>query len=112
MNQRILAGVGNIYADEALFRAGIRPRKAVGRLSRADCVRLQEAIQAVLEEGIAAGGSSIRDYVAADGHTGSFQMAHAVYGRKGAPCPHCGQPLKGVLVGGRSSVYCPHCQSS
>ncbi|MDU1028251.1 MAG: bifunctional DNA-formamidopyrimidine glycosylase/DNA-(apurinic or apyrimidinic site) lyase [Clostridiales bacterium] len=112
LNQRILAGVGNIYADEALFRAGIRPRKAAGRLSRADCTRLQKAIQAVLEEGIAAGGSSIRDYVAADGHTGSFQMAHAVYGRKGAPCPHCGQLLKGVLVGGRSSVYCPHCQSS
>ncbi|MFP5522080.1 bifunctional DNA-formamidopyrimidine glycosylase/DNA-(apurinic or apyrimidinic site) lyase [Peptococcus simiae] len=112
LDQKIIAGVGNIYADEALFRAGLRPRKAAGRLSRKDCQGLHRAICQVLEEGIAAGGSSIRDYVGADGHTGGYQLTHRVYGRKGQACLVCGRPLKSIIVGGRSSVYCPHCQSS
>lgn len=112
LDQKIIAGVGNIYADEALFRAGLRPRKAAGRLSRKDCQGLHQAIRQVLEEGIAAGGSSIRDYVGADGHTGGYQLTHQVYGRKGHACLVCGRPLKSIIVGGRSSVYCPHCQSS
>ncbi|MDR1934203.1 MAG: bifunctional DNA-formamidopyrimidine glycosylase/DNA-(apurinic or apyrimidinic site) lyase [Candidatus Accumulibacter sp.] len=110
MNARLLVGVGNIYAAEALFRAGIAPARAAGRLSRERCHRLAAAIRATLEESIAAGGSSVRDYVHSDGGAGSFQLNCAVYGRAGQPCQVCGTPISALRQAGRSSFYCPRCQ--
>ncbi len=110
LNQTILHGVGNIYADESLFRAGIRPRKAAGRLTRAELARLHVALQKVLAQAIALGGSSVSDYVDADGVRGFFQLEHKVYGRAGQVCLDCGTGLKKIVVGGRTTVYCPRCQ--
>jgi formamidopyrimidine-DNA glycosylase len=110
LNQSILHGVGNIYADESLFRAGIRPRKAAGRLTRDELGRLHKALQQVLAKAIQLGGSSVSDYVDADGVRGFFQLEHKVYGRAGEDCSVCGTPLKKIIVGGRTTVYCPHCQ--
>lgn len=110
LNQSILHGVGNIYADESLFRAGIRPRKAAGRLTRDELNRLHKALQQVLAKAIQLGGSSVSDYVDADGVRGFFQLEHKVYGRAGEDCSVCGTPLKKITVGGRTTVYCPHCQ--
>ncbi len=110
LNQSILHGVGNIYADESLFRAGIRPRRAAGRLTRAELRRLHGALQQVLAQAIALGGSSVSDYVDADGIRGFFQLEHKVYGRGGKPCLDCGTRLKKIVVGGRTTVYCPVCQ--
>jgi formamidopyrimidine-DNA glycosylase len=110
LNQSILHGVGNIYADESLFRAGIRPRKAAGRLTRAELDRLHKALQEVLAKAIQLGGSSVSDYVDADGVRGFFQLEHKVYGRTGEGCLDCGKPLKKLVVGGRTTVYCPTCQ--
>ncbi|HUO26845.1 MAG TPA: bifunctional DNA-formamidopyrimidine glycosylase/DNA-(apurinic or apyrimidinic site) lyase [Candidatus Aquilonibacter sp.] len=110
LNQKLLRGVGNIYADEALFRAGIRPRRRASTLSRDQLVRLRLALQEVLKEAIALGGSSISDYVDADGDEGSFQLQHRVYGREGEPCLTCKTPIKRVVIAGRSSHYCPTCQ--
>jgi formamidopyrimidine-DNA glycosylase len=110
LNQSILHGVGNIYADEALFRAGIRPRKAAGRLTRAELDRLHRALQEVLARAIEMGGSSVSDYVDAEGVRGFFQLEHMVYGRAGEPCRGCQAPLKKVIVGGRTTVYCAGCQ--
>jgi formamidopyrimidine-DNA glycosylase len=111
LNQSILHGVGNIYADESLFRAGIRPRKPAGKLTRAELARLHKALQAVLKHAIKLGGSSVSDYVDADGVRGFFQLQHKVYGRAGEDCSDCGAGLKKIVVGGRTTVYCPHCQS-
>lgn len=111
LNQSILHGVGNIYADEALFRAGIRPRRAAGRLTRDELNRLHLALQQVLVKAIQLGGSSVSDYVDADGVRGFFQLEHKVYGRAGEKCTVCKTPLKKLTVGGRTTVYCPHCQS-
>jgi len=110
LNQSILHGVGNIYADESLFRAGIRPRKAAGRLTRAELDRLHKSLQEVLAKAIQLGGSSVSDYVDADGVRGFFQLEHKVYGRAGEDCLDCGKPLKKLVVGGRTTVYCPTCQ--
>jgi len=110
LNQSLLSGVGNIYADESLFRAGIRPRRRASSLSREDLRRLYLSVQEVLKEAIALGGSSISDYVDADGEEGFFQLQHRVYGREGEPCLVCKTPIKRVVLGGRSSHYCPKCQ--
>lgn len=110
LNQSILHGVGNIYADEALFRAGIRPRRAAGRLTRAELDRLHAALQEVLARAIELGGSSVSDYVDATGVRGFFQLEHKVYGRAGEDCRTCASPLKKIIVGGRTTVYCPKCQ--
>jgi formamidopyrimidine-DNA glycosylase len=110
LNQKLLSGVGNIYADEALFRAGIRPRRRAASLTRDQLRRLHKAVQEVLKEAIAAGGSSISDYVDADGEEGFFQLQHRVYGREGELCLVCRTPVKRVVIGGRSSHYCSHCQ--
>jgi formamidopyrimidine-DNA glycosylase len=110
LNQSILHGVGNIYADESLFRAGIRPRKQAGRLTKAELARLHSALQQVLAHAIELGGSSVSDYVDADGVRGFFQLEHKVYGRAGDDCHDCGSALKKIIVGGRTTIYCPHCQ--
>jgi formamidopyrimidine-DNA glycosylase len=110
LNQSILHGVGNIYADESLFRAGIRPRKQAGRLTKAELARLHGALQQVLAHAIELGGSSVSDYVDADGVRGFFQLEHKVYGRAGEDCLDCGAGLKKIVVGGRTTVYCPTCQ--
>jgi formamidopyrimidine-DNA glycosylase len=110
LNQKLLRGVGNIYADESLFRAGVRPRRRAASLTRAELRRLYESIQQVLSQAIAAGGSSVSDYVNAEGEPGFFQFEHRVYGREGEPCLVCGTPIKRVIIAGRSSHYCPHCQ--
>ena len=110
LNQTILHGVGNIYADESLYRAGIRPRKQAGRLTRAELGRLHAALQQVLAHAIKLGGSSVSDYVDADGIRGFFQLEHMVYGRAGELCKVCKTPLRKIIVGGRTTVYCPKCQ--
>jgi formamidopyrimidine-DNA glycosylase len=110
LNQSILHGVGNIYADESLFRAGIRPRRQAGKLTRAELARLHKALQEVLAKAIELGGSSVSDYVDADGVRGFFQLEHRVYGRAGETCSICGSALKKIIVGGRTTVYCPVCQ--
>jgi formamidopyrimidine-DNA glycosylase len=110
LNQKLLSGVGNIYADESLFRAGIRPRRRAASLTREELRRLYLAVQEVLKEAIALGGSSISDYVDADGEEGFFQLQHRVYGREGEPCLVCKTAVKRVVLGGRSSHYCPKCQ--
>jgi formamidopyrimidine-DNA glycosylase len=110
LNQKLLRGVGNIYADEALFRAGIRPRRRTHTLTRAERSKLLRALQAVLKEAIAAGGSSIADYVDAAGEEGMFQVQHRVYGREDEPCLSCKRPIKRIVLAGRSAHYCPKCQ--
>jgi len=110
LNQKLLRGVGNIYADESLFRAGVRPRRRASGLTRAELARLYESVKQVLREAIAAGGSSISDYVDSNGDPGEFQMQHRVYGRKGEPCLTCRSPIKRRVIAGRSSHYCPKCQ--
>ena len=111
LDQRIVAGLGNIYVCEALFRAGINPKKAAGRVSRGKLVALAAAIPAVLVEAIAAGGSSLRDFAAPDGELGYFSKTFDVYGREGAPCRGgCPGVVKRIVQGGRSTFYCPACQ--
>ena len=110
LNQKLLRGVGNIYADEALARTGIRPRRRASSISKEDLGRLLAAIQDVLREAIKLGGSSVSDYVGADGAEGFFQLQHRVYGREGEPCLVCKTPIRRVVIGGRSSHYCPKCQ--
>ena len=110
LNQKLLSGVGNIYADESLFRAGIRPRRRAASLTRKELSQLYATLQEVLREAIAAGGSSISNYVDADGEEGFFQFQHRVYGRENAPCLVCKTPIKRIVIAGRSSHYCPRCQ--
>ena len=110
LNQKLLRGVGNIYADESLFRAGIRPRRRASSLTREQLARLFTSVQEVLREAIALGGSSISDYVNSDGEEGFFQLKHRVYGREGEPCLVCKSPIKRIVIGGRSSHYCAKCQ--
>jgi formamidopyrimidine-DNA glycosylase len=110
LNQNLLRGVGNIYADESLFRAAIRPRRRASTLSQDQLRRLYLAVQEVLKEAIALGGSSISDYLDADGEEGFFQLQHRVYGREGEPCLVCKSSIKRVVIAGRSSHYCPKCQ--
>ena len=110
LNQSILHGVGNIYADEALARAGVRPWRLAARLSRAEMERLRLALVEVLERAIELGGSSVSDYVDADGVRGFFQLEHRVYGRGGEPCRVCGTAIRKIVVGGRGTHFCPACQ--
>jgi formamidopyrimidine-DNA glycosylase len=110
LNQGLLQGVGNIYADESLFRAGIRPTRAAGRLSRARLLGLRAALQETLESAIRLGGSSVSDYVDAAGVRGFFQLEHRVYMRGGEPCLVCGTPVRRIVLGGRGTHYCRVCQ--
>jgi len=110
LNQKLLSGVGNIYADEALFRAGVRPRRQAAALTREELKRLHISLKRVLKEAIRLGGSSVSDYVDADGEEGFFQLRHRVYGRERKPCSVCKTPIKRVVIAGRSSHYCPKCQ--
>ena len=102
--------MGNIYADESLFRSGIRPRRRASTLTRDQLARLLESGKEVLCEAIALGGSSISDYVDADGKEGFFQLQHRVYGREGEACLVCKKPIKRIVIAGRSSHYCAKCQ--
>jgi formamidopyrimidine-DNA glycosylase len=110
LDQGVLAGVGNIYADEALFRAGIRPKRLACRLSASEVEALAAAILAVLHSSIQTGGSTLRDYRDANGVAGSSQLTHAVYGRGGEICVRCGGRLRAAQVAQRTTVWCPHCQ--
>jgi formamidopyrimidine-DNA glycosylase len=110
LNQKLLRGVGNIYADESLFRAGIRPRRRASTITREQLGNLHRAVREVLGEAIALGGSSISDYVDADGEEGFFQLQHRVYGREGEPCLACGTAIQRIVLAGRSSHYCSRCQ--
>jgi len=110
MDAKTVVGVGNIYAAESLFRAGIHPARAAGRISRARLTVLLDVIQQVLQEAIAAGGSTIRDFVHSDGKPGYFAHQFQVYGRQGKICFQCQKPIKRMTQAGRSSFYCPGCQ--
>ena len=110
LDQKLLSGVGNIYADESLFRAGIRPGRRAGRLTRSELERLRLELRAVLQHAIRLGGSSVSDYVDADGVRGFFQLEHCVYQRAGLPCLLCRTPIRRILLAGRGTHYCPRCQ--
>ena len=110
MNSRLVVGVGNIYASEALYQAGIRPRRSAGSLSREQARRLARAVRSVLELAIRVGGTTLRDYVRVDGTPGEFREKLYVYERAGAPCRVCGTAIRRITQLQRSSYYCPHCQ--
>jgi formamidopyrimidine-DNA glycosylase len=110
LDQSIIAGVGNIYADEALFLARVRPKRAAARVTRSECDAIARGIQQVLRRSIETGGSSISDYVAPDGSDGEYQSERRVYARRGEPCSVCGTPIVRVVVGARGTHYCPRCQ--
>jgi formamidopyrimidine-DNA glycosylase len=110
LDQSVVAGVGNIYADEALFRAGLHPERRGNTLTYAECDRLRVAIETVIARAIDSRGSTIRDYVGGSGLRGGFQNEHAVYGRTGEPCLTCQKEIVRVVLGGRSSHFCPTCQ--
>lgn len=110
LDQRAIAGIGNIYADEALHRSGIRPGRRASRLTGADCSRLAAAVREVLESSIERGGSSIRDWTHPDGEGGEYRQEHRVYGRGGEPCLTCGETVRRVVHHGRATHYCPRCQ--
>ncbi len=110
MDNHVVVGVGNIYANESLFRAGIRPQLAAGKLSLPRCAGLVEAIRATLAEAISLGGSTLRDFVSASGQAGYFQQTYWVYGRAGEPCRRCGATIRQIKQGQRSSFYCACCQ--
>ena len=110
LNQKLLHGVGNIYADESLFRAGIRPKRQAASLTRAELERLHKAVKEVLHEAIKLGGSSVSDYVDSEGREGFFQLQHRVYLRTGEPCLTCKSAIKRIVVAGRGTHYCPKCQ--
>lgn len=110
MNSRLVVGVGNIYANEALFQAGIAPQRPAGGLSSAECERLVTAVKSVLTEAIQRGGTSLRDYVNVEGNPGYFGLNLMVYGREGEECRVCGAPLQHSRLGGRATCWCPLCQ--
>jgi formamidopyrimidine-DNA glycosylase len=110
LDQGLVVGIGNIYACEALFRAGISPRRPAGTVKGERAERLVKAIKDVLRDAIKAGGSSLRDYVRADGELGYFQHRFQIYDREGQPCPACGQKIRRIVQGGRSTFYCAKCQ--
>jgi formamidopyrimidine-DNA glycosylase len=110
MDAKLIVGVGNIYASESLFRAGIDPRKPAGKLSRENCEKLASAIKHTLRAAIRAGGSTLRDFAGADGAAGYFQQRHWVYDRAGQKCRRCGTHIRQLLQGQRSTYYCPTCQ--
>jgi len=110
LNQKLLSGVGNIYADESLFRAGIRPGRRAGKLTKKELELLRASLAEVLEHAIRLGGSSVSDYVDADGAKGFFQLEHFVYQRGGEPCRRCGSEIRRIVIAGRSTHYCSSCQ--
>jgi formamidopyrimidine-DNA glycosylase len=110
LDQRRIAGVGNIYADEALWRARIHPLRPAETLDRDEVTRLHRALRAVLRKGIELQGSSLRDYVTPEGDDGGMQQEFHVYGRRGEPCDRCGRPIERIVVAGRGTWLCPHCQ--
>jgi formamidopyrimidine-DNA glycosylase len=110
LNQSLLHGIGNIYADESLFRAAIRPTRQSARLTRAELARLRASLVKVLRHAIRLGGSSVSDYVDAEGARGFFQLQHRVYRRTGLPCLTCSTPIRRITLAGRSTHFCPHCQ--
>lgn len=110
LDQRAIAGLGNIYVDETLYRARVHPKTPASALDRDGCARVRRAMRAVLREAIAAGGSSVRDYRDAEGAAGWFQVKHRVYGREGEPCRRCRTPIASEVVGARTTRYCPSCQ--
>lgn len=110
MDAHIVVGVGNIYANESLFRAGVRPTRQSQKVKRAEWTKIADEIQKVLREAIQAGGTSFRDYKHADGEPGYFELALRVYGREGEECKSCGSIVKHKKLGGRATFYCPHCQ--
>jgi len=110
MNSRIVAGVGNIYANEALFRAGIRPTRPAGRIAEARLARLVDATRSVLEEALGQGGTTLRDYVGGDGRPGYFKLSLKVYDRESLPCMACSEPVRMRVLGQRATYYCPRCQ--
>lgn len=110
MDSRVVVGVGNIYANEALFVAGIRPRRAAGRISTTRLQRLVEAVREVLEEAIRQGGTTLRDFVGGEGNPGYFQHSLRVYGRRRLPCLGCGEPIRLLRLAQRATYYCPRCQ--
>ncbi len=110
MNGRVVVGVGNIYASEALFRAGVHPQRSAGRIARHRYDLLVDAVKAVLNDAIRAGGTTLRDFVDGDGQPGYFQRELRVYGRDGEPCVRCNAPIKQRVLGQRASYYCPRCQ--
>jgi formamidopyrimidine-DNA glycosylase len=110
LDGHVVAGVGNIYANESLFLAGIRPSRAAGRLTQAQCETLVGTIRQTLRRAIQAGGTTLRDFRQASGQPGYFQLSLHVYGRASAPCPTCGTPIQIKRLGQRSAFYCPQCQ--
>lgn len=110
LHQSVLAGVGNIYADEALHLAGVRGTRRASRCSRAECDAIVAALRRVMRRSIATGGSSISDFVRPDGSDGGYQSERRVYAREGLPCRRCSTPIRRVVIGQRSAHYCPHCQ--
>lgn len=110
MNGGIVAGVGNIYASESLFAAGIRPQTVAGKLNAEKCATLAKAVKHTLRRALRAGGSTMRDFSGADGEQGMFQMEWKVYGRAGMPCLDCGAVVRVLRLGGRASYFCPRCQ--
>jgi formamidopyrimidine-DNA glycosylase len=110
MDQRVVVGVGNIYAAEALFAAGISPLRAAGKVSRERCVALAGAVKRILAHAIERGGTTLRDFISPDGAPGYFELELAAYGRGGQPCPRCGRPMKEAAIGQRTTVWCAHCQ--
>jgi len=110
LNQTVVAGIGNIYADEILFDAGIHPRTPAAALSKRDAGRIWESTRKILRQAIEAKGSSLSDYVDAEGRPGSFQLHHKVYDRQGESCVHCRRPIERIVVGGRGTYFCPRCQ--
>ena len=110
MDSHVVVGVGNIYANESLFRAGIRPHRPANRVSRPRLARLVSAVRETLADAIAKGGSTLRDYVDSRGEPGSFQLDYYVYGREREPCRVCGASIRSLRLGGRATSYCPSCQ--
>lgn len=110
MDQRIVVGVGNIYASEALFAAGVHPKRPAGSISRARYARIAMAIRRILAYAISRGGTSLRDFIAPDGRPGFFEQELMVYGRAGEPCRTCGAPIRAAVIGQRMSYWCPRCQ--
>ena len=110
LDQSVVAGSGNIYSDEALFLAGVRPTRRAGRITRRECDRISEEIKRVMLRSIETGGSSISDFIAPDGRDGGYQDERLVYARKGEPCHRCGGRIRRVVIGQRSTHYCPGCQ--
>jgi len=110
LDQAVVAGAGNIYADEALFLAGVRPRRAAGRVTRGECEAIAEGMRRVMRRSIETGGSSISDYIGPDGADGAYQDERRVYARAGEPCGRCGAAIRRIVIGQRSAHYCPRCQ--